>query len=329
MKDSNGSFVSVLAPYLARYLDLKEALGRRYSIERAVLRHLDSFLGATGTDLSAESFSHWSQGLEHLTSGVRRNHMRIVRNFCLYRRRTVLLCFVPELALFPSLHQSIRPYIFTEAEIALLLRAADGLGAVTGSPLRRETFRLAIVLLYTTGLRRGELLRLVVGDYDAQGRTLLVRQSKFHKSRLLPLSEDASRELDGYLRARRVQHLAVSKDAPLLWSPWSNGKAYTAGGFAQRIRSLLKTAGIRTTAGGPPRVHDLRHTFAVHALLRWYRTGVDVQAKLPFLSTYMGHVNVVSTEHYLHFVDELAGLASKRFERHCGGLITSAAGGAS
>lgn len=323
-----GSFISILGPILARYLALKEALGRRYDVERATLKHLDAFLAAKAerTDLCSETFAQWCNTQEYLTSGVRRARMRIVRNFCLYRRRTEPYCFVPDAALFPPLHQAVQPHIFTEPEVAALLRQAQTLEPASRSPLRRETFRLALVLLYTTGLRRGELLRLLVGDYDPQEHTLLVRESKFHKSRLLPLSPDGSREVEDYLRARRARHLPVSKETPLLWSRARGGRPYTENGLRTGINLLLRAAGIRTASGRLPRLHDFRHAFAVQALMRWYRAGANAQAKLPFLATYMGHVSIVSTQYYLRFVDELAGLASDRFAEHCGSLVTALPG---
>lgn len=317
-------FVSILGPTLARYLALKRALGRRYDTERAVLTLLDAFLAAPreGTDLCPATFAQWCRTQAYLTSGVRRARMRIVRNFCLYRRRTEPSCFVPDATLFPPLHQAVQPHLFTEAEIGRLLRAAEALASTPRSPLRRQTFRLALVLFYTTGLRRGELLRLTVGDYDPQERTLLVRESKFHKSRLLPLSMDGSRQVEAYLRARRRRRLPVSRETPLLWSPSGAGTAYTENGLRTGIHLLLQAAGIHTAAGRLPRLHDFRHTFAVQALLRWYRAGADVQAKLPFLATYMGHVSIVSTQYYLRFVDQLAGLASTRFAARYGALVT-------
>ena len=96
------------------------------------------------------------------------------------------------------------------------------------------------------------------------------------------------------------------------------------------MRALFRRAGIRTATGHLPRTHDFRHAFAVNALLRWYRAGLDVQAKLPFLAAYMGHVSIVSTAHYLQFIDPLAAAASSRFADHCGDLVTgpATAGGA-
>jgi integrase/recombinase XerD len=316
---------SIIGPALARYLALKETLGRHYRTERIVLELLDAFIAVqpNGTDLSPETFEQWCRTQEHLTSGVRRYRMRTVRNFCLYRRRSEPSCFVPDIALFPPLHQAVQPHIFTEAEVSRILCAAQVLDAVPGSPLRREIVYLAVVLFYTTGMRRGEVLGLVVGDYDPEARTLLVRDSKFHKSRLLPLSPDADQAIYTYLRARRTHGLPVSRETPLLCSPYGDAKPYTGTGLRTGICLLFSAAGIHTAAGRLPRIHDFRHTFAVHALLRWYRTGADVQAKLPFLAAYMGHVSIVSTQYYLHFVDQVAGLASLRFAEHYAALVTS------
>ena len=318
------AFTSPLGATIARYLALKAALGRRYGVERGVLTHLDRFLSATAADLTADSFTQWCRTREHMTSGVRRNWMRIVRNLCLYRQRTEPSCFVPDAAQFPALHQPVCPYIFSEDEIPRLLQATADLQAGTGSPLRRETFRAAIVLLYTTGLRRGELLRLTMADYDPNEHTLLIRESKFHKSRLLPLSGHGFQAIDGLLDVRRRRGFAIGAEKPLLGNQCGGGRAYTGEGFGSTIRALLRTTGIRTAAGRLPRVHDFRHTFAVHALLRWYHAGHDVQAKLPLLAAYMGHISIVSTAYYLRFIDQLAGCASERFGQRCGALISPA-----
>ncbi len=315
---------SPLRRAITRYVDLKMALGRRFDGEHRVLQSLDEFLQASAgrsADLTPESFFRWTQTLRHLAPTVRRNRLRIVRNLCLYRRRTEPDCFVPDPVLFPPCHQPRPPYIFTHAEIARLLRATGTLDRTPGSPLRPEVFRLAIVLLYTTGLRRGELLRLTIGDYDRRARTVLVRESKFHKSRLLPLSPDGAHAIEASLQARRARHLPISTDLPLLWNGYSGGRPYTGTGFTHSFRLLLRAAKIRTPDGRPPRIHDVRHVFAVHALLRWYRAGGDVQTKLPLLATYMGHVSIVSTHYYLSFVEPLRTAASARFARHCGALV--------
>lgn len=284
------------------------------------MQSLDRFLAESKAgDLTAETFAQWCQRQQHLSSGVLRNRMRIVRNFCLYRQRAQTDCFVPDLRLFPTPHQPVQPYIFTDADVARLLQTATTLKPAPRSPLRPEVFRLAVVLLYTTGLRRSELVRLSVGDYDPQARTLRVCESKFHKSRVLPLSLDTTREINAYLQARRRHKRSMSPTDPLVWNGY--GQSYTGSGIWQGIRKLLHLAEIRTLQGRLPRTHDLRHAFAVNALLRWYRMGVDVHAKLPLLATYMGHVSIASTEYYLPFIEPLAAAASARFNTCYGALV--------
>lgn len=313
------SFSSTLGPAITSYVTLKKALGRRFDVEADVFGHLDRFLLGQSPDSSAaftaQSFAAWTLTLTHLLPTVRRNHMRIVRNLCLYLRRSDPDCFVPDPSSFPDPHAPPRPHIFTEEQIVQLLRIASTLRSRSDTPLCAEVFRLAIVLLYTAGLRRGELVRLVLGDYDPAERTLLIRASKFHKSRLVALSNDAAREMDLYLRVRqRLPHAASS---PLLVNRCGGLRAYSGASFGRSMQHLFCRAGIYTAKGHVPRVHDLRHTHAVHALLRWYHAGVDVQAKLPVLATAMGHVSIKSTAYYLPFLEPIAQAASERFTRHC------------
>lgn len=326
---SRQPFGSSLGEVIERHVTLKEALGRHYSGERRVLVHLDRFLAAEGWDLTAVSFAAWCRTFPHLKSGVRRYQMRAARNFTLYRRRTEPECFVPDVTQFPAEHQRLRPHILTEDDVVRVLAATAGLEPSNNSPLRKEVFRLAVVLLYTAGLRRRELIRLRLGDWDPVEQTLLIRTSKFYKSRILPLSKDAAGELLAYLATLGAHGVPLVPDTPLLWHRSARGCAYSGGGMGMAVRSLLRAAGVRTATGGVPRTHDLRHTFAVHALLRWYRAGGDVQAKLPFLSTFMGHVSIESTRYYLHFVEPLAQAASERFAARCAALVTPSPGAAS
>lgn len=320
------TFSSVLSDTVRSYLTLKRALGRQYCNEEYVLAHLDRFLAARRVDLTAGTFAAWCLTLQHLASVTRRGRMRVVRNLCLYRRRGEPGCFTPDERLFPRAHQAIRPHIFTDSQIVELLAAARTLARTSNSPLRPENMRLATVVLSTTGLRRGELTRLTVGDYDPPQRTLAIRESKFHKSRLVPLSADTAREVEHLIAVRNRRRLPAGADSPLLWHRHPGTGGYSGGGLGGAMRALFQRAGIRTETGHLPRTHDFRHGFAVNALLRWYRAGLDVQAKLPFLAAYMGHVSIASTAYYLQFVEPLAAAASARFADQCGDLITGPAG---
>ena len=318
-------FSSALAPLFERYVNLKRSLGRRFATATWTLQSLDRFIryhASAHKDLTPTVFQSWCRTYEHLTSGVRRARMLEVHKFCAYRRRTEPNCFLPDPTSFPPYHQRARPYIFSTAEIAKLLTAAGSMAPHPSTPLRSEVTRLAIVLLFTTGIRRGELLNLTVGDYNRKEATLHIRATKFYKSRLLPINVQVADEIEGYLRARIRNRLPTHSDTPLIWNATEGGRAYTGTGLLYCLRPLLKTCGIRTRKGQPPRIHDLRHSFAVNALMRWYREGADVESKLPLLATYLGHGSALSTHHYLHFVEPIRTAASERFARHYGALIT-------
>lgn len=323
------AFRSKLGPAIACYLELNLTLGKHYKHEITTLKSLDRFLSRLSydsQDLTAETFHEWCREQSSVTARVRRNRMFMIQRFCRYRRRTVPGCFVPDSVLFPSPGQTIAPYIFSEAEAVRLMRAASGLHRPSYSPLRPEVIRLAIVLLYTTGLRIGELLRLQVGDFDPRERTLLVRNSKFHKSRLLPLREDVARELEAYVLLRRKKNLPTSSVTPFIWNLRRGGKAYSAWGLQCSLWATFDACNIRARSGHRPRVHDFRHSCAVNALIRWYRSDVDVSTKLPFLAAFLGHVSIVSSYRYLHFVEPLRALASKRFNESYGGLVVPLSG---
>ena len=216
-------------------------------------------------DLTADTFHAWEATLTRLTSGVRRNWLRVARNLCLYHRRTCPTAFVPDSAGFPKAHTPIRPHIFTESEIARLLHAAEQFRPTPASPTRSSVFCLALVLLFTTGLRRGELLRLTISDYDADEDLVFVCESKFRKSRLVPLSTDGRHAIQAALLDRRRHRLPCTPDSPLIWNrSRAGGRGYTGVGLGAGFRTLCERADVRTAAGARPRVHDLRHTFAVH-----------------------------------------------------------------
>jgi len=323
---SKDTFHSCLAPEMLRYISLKQALGRRFDTASCILLRLDRFLcslGKPSPDLSAETFKQWCRTMESLSANSKLARIRVVRNFCLYHRRTAPACFVPDPTQFPQAGPRLTPYIFSESEVARLLSHSDAIPDSVRSPLRGAATRLAIILLYTAGLRRGELLRLSAQDYDASAQTLLIRASKFHKSRLLPLAADVAKEVTEFLELRATVNPSLPATAPLIWNPYCGGRAYCGTQLRKNLHILLNLAEIEKPDGRLPRIHDFRFSFAVNALVRWYRNGADVQAKLPFLAAYMGHVSVLSTYYYLHFVAPLRSLASRRFADSYGGLATA------
>ena len=323
-------FVSPIGPVITRYLGIKRALGCRADTTQHILTQLDRFIASIGaTDLTSETFAAWACSIEHLAQSTRHQRMRTVYRLCLFRRRDEPTCFLPDPSQFPPLRPRPRPHIFSEDEIIRVLLASNALESNAPSPLHRQVARVAVVLLYTAGLRRRELVRLTLGDYDPHTKVLLIRQTKFYKSRLIPLSADAVAELDRYLHDRLQPCFPCHDGSPLLLHRHGALTGYSGMGLGSLLRKLFRKAGIRTCAGRSPRVHDLRFTFAVHALLRWYRAGVDVQARLPTLSAYMGHASIQSTQYYLTFLDAVTQTAGKRFDEYCSRFLptTSSKGG--
>ena len=311
----NERIISILScSEIVRYISLKKALRRRFqSLHQSLFSIWISSCANWGSPLpisqrknSRIGSRRWNQ----LSSNTRLARMHVVRNFCLYRRRMAPACFVPDPTQFPRSRPTIKPYLFSDHDVARLLSHSASIPDSVRSPLRGAATRLAIVLLYTTGLRRGELLRLIVKDYNPSTQTLLVRSSKFHKSRLLPLPNDVASEIEQFLKAHKAIRPSLPASTPLLWNPYCGGRGYTGTQLRENLSILLMLAGIKKPNGRLPRIHDFRFSFAVNALIRWYRNGADVQAKLPFLAAYMGHVSVLSTYYYLRFIEPLASLAS-------------------
>lgn len=320
------TFTSPIGPSITRYLAMKRALGRSAVQMAHIFRYLDRFLVShRAADLNREAFTAWGESMASLHPNTRRARLRAVYHFCLFRQNEQPQSFVPDPTQFPLRDPRPLPYIFSEDEIIRLLATAQGLARHETSPLHREVARVGIVILYTTGLRRGEVIRLTLRDYDEAAQVFHVRRSKFDKSRLVPLSTDATIELKRYLTARRRIGAPDGGDAPLLVNHHGGRfRGYTGEGFGSLLRKVIRATDIRTSQGRVPRVHDFRFTFAVQALLRWYRTGVDVQSRLPALATYLGHVSIVSTQYYLIFLKATAVAASERFHAHSVAWLTPA-----
>lgn len=308
-----------------QYIQHWRTLGRLYQHQAWVLGRLCDFMEASNqSDLDQACFEAWCESWKHTTPTTRRNAQLVVRKLCLYRRRTEPSCFVPDSLYFTRRAPYQIPLIIGPDQIERLFKVISNLPALPFFLLRNAVIRVSFVLLYTAGLRRAELLRLTLADFDPERGILAIRESKYHKTRFLPLSTDALTEMEAYLRLRQVAGADQGPDAPLLGHYTLAGKftGYEGSGLYQLLTKTIKSAEITDAQGRRPRIHDFRHTFAVQALLRWYREGADVQAQLPKLSLYMGHVSIMSTAYYLHWIPDIAIAASHLFERQCGQLAT-------
>jgi len=314
-------FHSGLAKSLCQYLETRRALGRDYKVEEAILRHWDAFLtGHYGKvrQVRPGMFQQWIQTMPALHATVLRNRMRIVRNFLVFHARQHPRTPIPDPMTFPKPSPHQAPRLVSEAEMAHVLATAARLPPSHQNPIRAQTIRLALILLFCCGLRRGELLRLRIRDCDPHENVLRIEGTKFHKSRLVPLSDSVAEEVQRYLALRRRRRHSSKGDAFLIWSNnrLASEKIYSASALADNWHLLCLATGVLDQRGRPPRLHDLRHSFAVTALHKWYRQGIDVQSRLPHLATYLGHVSPVSTYYYLRLSPDLQQAASQRFHQY-------------
>jgi integrase len=296
------------------------ALGYRYRGHACILSRLGRHLSKIGSkDLDAAGYDSWCRSIGDNKPNSRRKAQQIVRRFCLFRARTEPKFFVPCPFSMTKQQPYVRPVIVTPKQVARMLALADTVRDQSGPPMKAAVHRIAVVLLYTAGLRMGELLRLEVTDVEDHIRVLRIRESKFHKSRLVPLSPSAQLEVKRFLYARSRFCPEQADRGPLLCNRRADRlRGYSPPGIGCLVRRLFDRANVRDDEGRRPRFHDLRHSFAVQSLIRIYRAKGDVQSALPKLALYMGHVSVESTLHYLRLVPEVAALASERFEEHFG-----------
>jgi site-specific recombinase XerD len=212
------------------------------------------------------------------------------------------------------------PYIYSRDELRRLFDPAtleiSRRGAVQ---LDAVTFRTLLVLLYGAGLRFSEATRLALADVDLPEAVLTIRGTKFYKSRLVPVGPQLAKVLNAHAALRRRGDLADGEASFLLAN--QDGTRLASSTVQEAFDALRRIAGVHGTAGGrqTPRLHDLRHSFAVHNLTAWYRQGADVQRLLPVLSTYLGHADLEGTKVYLSMTPELLQQASLRFARYAGG----------
>lgn len=306
------------------YLANRRALGRTYENDEYSLNRMRRFLVKAGaTDLDGQLFDRWRATFYRASNRTRIMRERAVYKFCRYRRRSEPHCFLPDSSSLARPRPLPLPRIIEREHVLRLLRYVSALMPQAHEPLRPAVLRLAILLLYTTGLRRGELVRLTLDDVDAQRGVLFIRDSKFHKSRWVPVSPSVRSELRSYLDERRRAGIDTRAKAPLICH--ARGHAYTGPGFQRALSELFDAVGVRDQNGRRPRVQDFRHSFAVAALLRWYENGEDVQVNLPKLALYMGHVSIVSTAYYLRWMPAVVARAAERFEHACGPLIEGGA----
>lgn len=311
----------VTATELARdaqaFLRFKRAMGRHYRRAEFVLNNFVHFVaqhgGEHGEVALDEMVTRWSSRIPGRKAVTVGNEFGVIRQLCLYRRRRDPSSYVPEHAVAPVKASVFLPYIFTHDEVRRLLLAAS---SYKGRYIGGTMLRALILVLYCSGMRLGEAVRLRLADVDLEHGSLLVRHSK-GRSRILPIRDDLVAELRRYIEDReQLVHRNGPSDPAALFLRL-NASPLTVRAASEALRRLLRELGMKPPRGRTgARPYELRHAFAVHRLTAWAVAGIDIHAKLPWLSAYLGHQNVLGTEVYLKATPQLLELASSSFEAH-------------
>ena len=307
---------AILASDAVEFLAFKRAMGMGYRRAEFVLNSFVRFVRAQYGDCPTsleQAVTRWVARIEGRKAITVGNEFGVVRQLCLFRRRSDPHGFVPDHALAPVKESVFVPYIFSRQEVLALVDAAT---RHEGRNMRGAMLRALTLVLYCTGMRLGEATRLRMIDVDLRQAVLTVQRSK-GRSRILAIRDDLVAELRQYLRHREALLAACGAGDPMTLFIRRDGSALTLRAASDVLRGLLRDLGLKPPRGrSGARPYEFRHAFAVHRLTAWAIEGVDVHAKLPWLSAYLGHQNVLGTETYLKATPQLLQLASQRFEQH-------------
>jgi integrase/recombinase XerD len=310
---------AMLASDAAQFLAFKRAMGMGYQRAEFVLNAFVRFVREQYGERPAsleQVVTRWVTRIEGRKAITVSCEFGTVRQLCLFRRRSDPRAFVPEHAMAPVKESVFVPYIFSREEVLTLLDAAT---RHEDRSMWGAMLRALILVLYCTGMRLGEATRLQMDDIDLRRAVLTVQRSK-GRSRILAIRDDLVAELRQYLQRREEVLATNGVYASTALFVRRNGSALTLQTASDVLRRLLRELGLKPPRGRlGARPYELRHAFAVHRLTAWAIEGVDVHAKLPWLSAYLGHQNVLGTEVYLKATPQLLALASQRFEQRARG----------
>lgn len=307
---------------ITNYLAYRKALGDRFHTNERILK---SFCRAIGgeteiTDIRAEQVNTFLNSAGPMTASWHIKH-GVLLGFYRYALSRGLTTTSPLPTVKPQCPRTFVPYIYSHEELRRLLGAALTYQKHRGhlEPYMAQTL---LLLLYGAGLRVSEALALRLADVDLTQATLTIHDSKFFTSRLVPIGRSLNEALRQYAVRREQAGHSQNDDAPFFVK--RNGQPVRIWNMEKAFQKIRRKAGVSRTDGGrhQPRLHDLRHTFAVHRLTSWYQEGKDVQQLLPQLSIYLGHRRLAHTSVYLTMTPELLAQAAQRFERYAlkGGL---------
>lgn len=303
--------MNTLREAIDEYLTLRRSLGFKLVQVGWLLQDAASFFEARrASHITLDLALQWATQPTNAQSAYWAKRLSALRGFARHHRVVDPRTEVPPEALLPYRPNRARPYLYTEQEVEQLMTCARALPSKGG--LRGQTYATLLGLLAATGLRVGEALALKCEDADLNDAVLVIRRGKFGKSRLVPLHPSSQQALSQYGQQRDA---CLGRKTAIRFFVSQHGRPLTASSVRRTFRILCREIGLRQSDHcDEPRLHHLRHRFAMETLLRWYRSGTDIERRLPVLSTFLGHVSIADTHWYLSARPELMREAMQRME---------------
>lgn len=306
------TFHSWLSEHMRRFAEWRGIQGRDPEYQARLLSYFDRFIvaqGLNGPTVTRDIIDSYLEELSRFSISTQSKRFYVLRQLCIHIHQMDQECYVPEPRNYKR--PPYQPFIFELSQVRDMLSAASRLPLP--DTLHPHTYRTLFGLLYATGIRIGEAMALRLMDFDAGRGLLYIAEGKFRKARWVPLHPTSTSVVEDYVAAR-LRILPNGPEDAIFVS--LRGRSLRHAKIHRIYQRLLRKCGLSELPQGPPRIHDLRHSFAVHRLLGWYSDGEDINARLPALATYMGHVNIKHTQAYLRPTKELLNQVHTRFHHH-------------
>jgi integrase len=309
-------FGSVFSHILTEYIELNRSVGKKYNCDADCLEQFDKWCqkeGIKGSVLTRSVYERWREKRANESPATLRIRIDTLNRATVFLRKSGYCDFTPHPA--PRTKNSYIPHIFSQEELRQFFSATDAIKSRRAYPLGHRVFPLIFKMIYCCGLRMSEAINLRPRDVDIENGVLTVLNAKHNKDRLIPMSESLTQLCRAYA-------LQVLPPDSTYFFPASDGDRLPTTTVYRRFRDTLWKAGIPHGGRGKgPRVHDFRHSFAVHRLAAWAKAGVDIYATIQILSVYLGHVGLASTQHYLRLTAEVFPEMTAMFETRFGDVF--------
>jgi integrase len=294
------------------HLSLRRSVGLESTKNEFYLRKFCKYLSQKRCDsIRRETIVDFLADYRKISLRGQEGVLHCLKPFCLFLNARGIVSYIPEKTIYPKRNPTPRFYRFKEEDVKKLISAAKHGG--WGQTILPTTYSTIIALLWCTGLRRMEVCDLTHEDVDLKNRTIFIKKTKFHKTRIIPISASTARALSEYIERKRKFRFETMPSSPFFVNAMA--RKVEKRSLTCRFEIIAKKCHLHPQNGRSPRLHDLRHGFATRSLERFYEKRMPAQVYLPVLSTYLGHAKVSGTGYYLHPSFDLLLMASDSFEK--------------